>query len=112
MESTADTALSRLTAQVLAGEAISRDEALGLLRMPDAGLRDLLGESFRIRHAAFGRRVKVCVLQNARSGLCPEDCHYCSQSKVSSAEIPRYRLLAEDELVRAARHAVASGARR
>ena len=30
---------------------------------------------------------------NAKSGLCPEDCGYCSQSKVSEAEIPRYNLL-------------------
>ena len=104
--------LSRLTDRVLGGGAIARDEALALLRTPDAELRDLLAEAFRIREAAFGRRVKVCVLQNARSGLCPEDCHYCSQSKVSSADIPRYRLLADDELVRAARHAVESGARR
>jgi len=110
MESAADPSLSRLTDRVLAGGSISRDEALGLLGTPDGGLRDLLGEAFRIRHAAFGRRVKVCVLQNARSGLCPEDCHYCSQSKVSSADIPRYRLLGEDELARAARDRMPCGA--
>jgi biotin synthase len=112
VENAAKTPVSQLADRVLAGEAISREEALGLLRTPDTELRDLLAEAFRIREAAFGRRVKVCVLQNARSGLCPEDCHYCSQSKVSDAEIPRYRLLAEDDLVRAAHHAVASGARR
>jgi biotin synthase len=56
--------------------------------------------------------VKLCVLQNARSGLCPEDCGYCSQSAVSAADIPRYRLLGQDVLVEAARNALASGARR
>ncbi len=90
----------------------TRVEALQILRSPDPSLRDLLWEAFRVREAHFGRKVKVCVLQNARSGLCPEDCHYCSQSSVSSAEIPRYRLLPEDTLVAAARRAVASGARR
>src|SRR5882757_7957310 len=112
METVAASVLSRLADEVLQGHAISREEALGLLQTPDTELRELLTAAFRIREAAFGRSVKVCVLQNARSGLCPEDCHYCSQSKVSNAEIPRYRLLAEDELVQAARHAVASGARR
>jgi biotin synthase len=96
----------------LRGERLSRQTALSLLRTPDEDLRALLWQAFRIREASFGRRVKVCVLQNARSGLCPEDCHYCSQSSVSTAEIPRYRLLSEQALVEGARHAAASGARR
>jgi biotin synthase len=104
--------LSSLADTVLRGERISRDTAIDLLGSPDDLLRGLLWAAFRIREASFGRRVKVCVLQNARSGLCPEDCHYCSQSSVSTAEIPRYRLLSEDALVDGARHAVGSGARR
>jgi biotin synthase len=104
--------LSSLADAVLRGERISRDTALDLLAAPDDFLRGLLWAAFRIREASFGRRVKICVLQNARSGLCPEDCRYCSQSSVSTAEIPRYRLLSEDALVDGARHAVRSGARR
>src|SRR5262245_31737192 len=112
---TADPALSRLFSladDVLRGEALSRQSAQGLLGAPDESLRDLLWAAFHIREATFGRRVKLCVLQNARSGLCPEDCHYCSQSSVSTAEIPRYRLLSEEALVDGARHAVRCGARR
>ena len=40
---------------------------------------------------------------NAKSGLCPEDCGYCSQSKVSDAEIPRYNLLSAPKLLEGAR---------
>jgi biotin synthase len=40
---------------------------------------------------------------NAKSGLCPEDCGYCSQSKVSEAEIPRYNLLSAPKLMDAAK---------
>ena len=93
---TADLAQSRLSSlanDVLRGEALSRQSARALMGAPDESLRDLLWAAFRIREVTFGRRVKVCVLQNARSGLCPEDCHYCSQSSVSAADIPRYRLL-------------------
>jgi biotin synthase len=72
----------------------------------------LIEAAFAVRQQHFGRRVKLCVLQNARSGLCPEDCHYCSQSAVSDAPIPRYRLLPRDELIAGARRAVASGATR
>jgi len=56
--------------------------------------------------------VKICQLRNARSGLCPEDCHYCSQSAISEAAIPRYRLDSVGELLAGARRAVASGAKR
>ena len=43
---------------------------------------------------------------NAKSGLCPEDCSYCSQSKVATSQIPRYNLLSRDELLDGARVAV------
>jgi biotin synthase len=107
-----ESSLASVADASLRGERLSRQTALSLLRTPDEDLRTLLWQSFRIREASFGRRVKVCVLQNARSGLCPEDCHYCSQSSVSVAEIPRYRLLSQEALVEGARRAVASGARR
>jgi biotin synthase len=48
---------------------------------------------------------------NAKSGLCPEDCHYCSQSKVSEAEIPRYNLLSRDKLLDGARVAAERGSK-
>ena len=104
--------LLSLADAVLGGEILSRETARDLLDTPDDSLRDLLWAAFHIRQARFGRRVKVCVLQNARSGLCPEDCHYCSQSSLSTADIPRYRLLSEEALIDGARHAVQSGARR
>jgi biotin synthase len=40
---------------------------------------------------------------NAKSGLCPEDCGYCSQSKVSTADIPKYNILQRDQLLEGAR---------
>jgi biotin synthase len=51
-------------------------------------------------------------LRNAQSGICPEDCHYCSQSRLSRADIPVYKLPSVSELIEGARLAVASGARR
>lgn len=98
--------------RALAGVAPSREEALGILQAPDEDLRELLLAAFAVREHHWGKRVKLCMLRNARSGLCPEDCHYCSQSAVSSAAIDTYRLLPTDELVTGARAAVARGARR
>jgi biotin synthase len=53
--------------------------------------------------ASFGKTVQLYFLMNAKSGLCPEDCHYCSQSKVSEAEIPRYNILNREKLLDGAR---------
>lgn len=98
--------------RTLAGEPLARHEAVAVLTASDGDLVTLLHAAFRVREHYHGRRVKVCQLRNARSGLCPEDCHYCSQSAISDAAIPRYRLDSVPELLAGARRAVAAGARR
>jgi biotin synthase len=90
----------------------TRAEALALLEAPDDDLREMLLAALSVRERYFGRRVKLCMLRNARSGLCPEDCHYCSQSAVSTAAIDTYRLLPQESLLEGARAAVSRGARR
>ena len=101
-----------LAERALADEPLARDQALAVLRGTDDELPAALWAAFAVRSRHFGRRVKLCVLQNARSGLCPEDCGYCSQSAVSTADIARYRLVPVPELLAGARRAVESGARR
>jgi biotin synthase len=97
---------------VLSGRGLERQDATAVLGSSDAELPDLLRGTFRVRERYHGRRVKICQLRNARSGLCPEDCHYCSQSAISDAAISRYRLDSVPELLTGARRAVASGAKR
>src|SRR5690242_5941229 len=72
-----------LAERVLSGIAVTRAEAMRLLTAGDEEIPRLLAAAFRIRQHHYGLRVKVCQLRNARSGLCPEDCHYCSQSAIS-----------------------------
>ncbi|MBI4343290.1 MAG: biotin synthase BioB [Candidatus Omnitrophica bacterium] len=96
----------------LAGQGISRDEGLAILALPDEQLPELLQAAFEVRQAHFGKRVKLCMLQNARSGLCPEDCHYCSQSSVSSAKIDKYPLMESEQLLEGAQRAHEAGATR
>ena len=104
--------LERLVERVLQGEELERAEAHAVLNCPDDRLEDLLDATLKVREAAFGRRVKICILRNAQSGICPEDCGYCSQSKISRADIPVYKMQTVEELCEGARNAVASGARR
>jgi biotin synthase len=101
-----------LADRVLAGGEIDRGAARRILAAPDAEVPDLLRATARVRERFHGRRVKLCLLRNARSGLCPEDCHYCSQSAISEAAIPRYRLDSVEELLAASERAVTAGARR
>jgi biotin synthase len=104
--------LDSLAASVLAGYTLDRRAAVDILHTRDEDLPALLWAAFRIREHYHGRRVKICQLRNARSGVCAEDCHYCSQSAISDAVIPRYRLASVDTLLAGARRAVASGAKR
>lgn len=97
------TSWHRLAEQVLCGHVLNQDEALSILDSPDDELLDLLAASFRIRRRFFGRTVQLYFLMNAKSGLCPEDCSYCSQSKVAASDIPRYNLLTRDKLLDGAR---------
>jgi biotin synthase len=101
----------KLADDVLAGESISREQALAVLECPDDELLDLLSAVYRVRRRSFGNQVQLYFLMNAKSGLCPEDCSYCSQSKVSEAEIPKYNLLSRDKLLEGARMAAEQKAR-
>jgi biotin synthase len=89
----------------LAGRPLSHEQALAVLRSDDDELLALLHAAFRVRRAAFGRLVKLNMLINAKSGICPEDCGYCSQSIRSTADIPKYSMLSRDVLVEGAREA-------
>lgn len=94
-----------LAGRILEGHRLTEDEGLAILGSPDSELLDLLSAAYRVRHRHFGNRVQLYFLVNAKSGLCPEDCGYCSQSKVSDAEIPKYRLLSAEKLLDGARMA-------
>jgi biotin synthase len=110
-ETTTASDWQQLADRVLAGEMIAADEALGVLECPDEELLDLLAAAYRVRRQWFGNQVQLYFLMNAKSGLCPEDCGYCSQSKISTADIPKYNLLSREKLLDGARIAAQSQAR-
>ena len=100
-----------LAARVLEGHVLSEEEGISLLESDDAELLDLLAAAYRVRHRRWGNRVHLNLLINAKSGLCSEDCGYCSQSRVSKAEIPRHKLLEEEKILEGARLAAERRAR-
>ena len=87
----------------MAGRPLDRRDALDMLRADDEELLDVLAAAYRVRHRWFGNRVHLNFLVNARCGGCSEDCGYCSQSKLSRAEVVPYSLLGDEELLAGAR---------
>jgi biotin synthase len=94
-----------LADQALAGEILTRESAHAVLQAPERELLNLLAAAYRVRYHYWQNRVRLHFLLNAQSGLCPEDCHYCSQSKLSTAAIEKYPLMAETEILNAAARA-------
>lgn len=101
----------QLAARVLEGQAVSAAEATEILGSSDGELLDLISATYQLRHHYFGKTVQLYFLVNAKSGLCPEDCGYCSQSKISSAPIAKYRMLSTEQLLDGAKVAAERGSK-
>lgn len=93
----------QLASSVLQSEHITRQDALQILQSSDDQLPGLLAATYRVRHRYFGNTVQLYFLMNAKSGLCPEDCNYCSQSKISDSPVPKYTILDRKRLMEGAK---------
>jgi biotin synthase len=101
----------RIREDAMCGEGIGAADAHTVLSLPQTDLWRLLYITENVRRRFKGDGVRLCSIVNAKSGLCSEDCSFCSQSRRSKADIRIYPLIEEEEMVRAAREAKARGAR-
>jgi len=92
--------------------ALSQKDFIDIFRRDWGETWPLLAEAQRLRERHFGREVSFCVITNAKSGLCSEDCAFCSQAAGAQGDVPRYPLPPQEELVAAAARAAAAGASR
>ncbi|HET7399220.1 MAG TPA: biotin synthase BioB [Intrasporangium sp.] len=106
------TPFDQLADTVLGGTPVTPEQALELLRLDDADVLPAVAAAGRLRREHFGNTVKVNYLVNLKSGLCPEDCGYCSQRLGSSAEILKYSWLGTDDAIEAAAAGLRGGASR
>jgi biotin synthase len=95
-----------LADKALNGVVLTWEEGLSVLQAENDQLLPLMEAAYRVRRYYYGNKVKLNMIINAKSGLCPEDCGYCSQSLVSTASIPKYPLLDKETLVAGAREAL------
>ncbi len=110
-ELTVITRWESLADKALSDEPLDREEALVVLRATEDELLALLHAAFRVRRATFGRLVKLNMIINAKSGICPEDCGYCSQSIVSRAAVPKYSMVSAAVVIAGAHEAWSRKAR-
>jgi len=71
----------------------------------------LLEEARKTRETYFGNQVFLCNILNAKSGLCTEDCAFCSQSLHAHASPPIYPFMSRKDILAKAREAASFGAR-
>ena len=62
------------------GEGLSQEQVLACLQLPDERLPDLLQLAHEVRLRWCGPEVEVEGIVSLKTGGCPEDCHFCSQS--------------------------------
>ncbi len=92
-----------------AGRGLAEEQVLDCLRLPDDRLDELLGLAHQVRLRWCGPEVEVESIVSVKTGGCPEDCHFCSQSGVFDSPV-RSAWLDVPSLVQAARESAASGA--
>jgi len=102
----------KLTQTSLAGEIQPVTAYRTLLTGDHVRLLPLLDAAFQVREHYHGREVTIHIINNARNGLCSEDCSYCAQARTSNAAIAKYTTKSDAEILREAELAHAAGAHR
>jgi biotin synthase len=91
------------------GMGLTEEQALECLRLPDERVDELLDLAHEVRTKWCGDEVEVEGIVSLKTGGCPEDCHFCSQSGVFDSPV-RSAWLDIPSLVRAAKETADTGA--
>ncbi len=101
-----DTARSQVLER---GVGLSETQVLDVLRLPDEALEPLLELAHEVRMRWCGPEVEVEGIISLKTGGCPEDCHFCSQSGLFDSPV-RSAWLDVPSLVEAAKQTAKTGA--
>jgi biotin synthase len=104
-----DIPVGKLAQAVIAGEDISRNDAVQLLELEGDDRFELLHWANRIRLERLGREISLCCIVSARTSRCSEDCRFCAQSGHYHTEFTPQQLNHQD-LLAAAEKATKLGA--
>lgn len=104
--------IKHLEKKILKGNHLSREEAFYIANISGTEIFELFVSANIIRNHFRGTNVDLCSIVNAKSGACPEDCSFCVQSSKSKAEIKVYPLIDKKIVIKQAKKAKNSGAKR
>lgn len=91
------------------GVGLTQDQVLAVLQLPEDRLEELLALAHEVRMAWCGPEVEVEGIISLKTGGCPEDCHFCSQSGLFASPV-RSAWLDIPSLVEAAKQTAKTGA--
>lgn len=110
LETTTYAILDTAREQVLErGEGLNESQLIQILELPDHAIPEALQLAHEVRLKHCGEDVEVEGIISIKTGGCPEDCHFCSQSGLFDSPV-RGVWLDIPELVKAAKETAATGA--
>jgi len=90
--------LENIKQKALKKQNLTFEECVRVIEFPNEDILLLLNAAYDVRKKFVGNTVQVQLLKNIKSGKCSEDCHYCSQSSISQADIEKYPLKPLEEI--------------
>ncbi|MFV8380494.1 biotin synthase BioB [Corynebacterium hindlerae] len=91
------------------GEGLNKEETLAVLQLDDDRIPELLELAHQVRLKWCGEEVEMEGIISLKTGGCPEDCHFCSQSGLFDSPV-RSAWLDIPALVDAAKQTAKTGA--
>ena len=88
--------------KILDGVELKRELIDKLSELKGEDILDLLSLANKVKNK-FSSDTHVCTIMNVKSGMCSEDCKFCSQSLHNNAEIERYPLVSNDDMLTTAK---------
>ncbi len=96
--------------KALRGVGLTYDEGVEFTKIPEEHIYEILAVTDKVRRTFKGDKANTCGIINAKSGLCAEDCTFCSQSvHFPESEVPEYPMATAETIAKAAVEAQANG---
>lgn len=106
---TKDSLLEQIKTKALKGEGITYEEGLEIAKFSDSDIFKLIAVTDEVRTHFKGTEVNMCSIVNAKSGLCKEDCSFCSQSVHFDTGVKEYKMMDSSDIAQAAIDAEKAG---